>query len=194
MAIFARQKIVRSATKFNEITCQLEPDVLMTLEDSFDLPPDEQTHTALEERLVTQSAESAERSRSRGWTKLLQDLTLDDERLNSCAKCAPSQATILPRDSSRTCGCGGTVHRGSLDEAARMADAIAEANPNSNTSSLNCKSLCCFLFLINIRRGTDVPSGVRGLDTADLCSRILSEKDDDRKRTRCRLTANKSRR
>lgn len=39
---------------FNEVISNLEPDVLLSLEDLFELPAEERTYTTFKERLIAQ--------------------------------------------------------------------------------------------------------------------------------------------
>lgn len=136
-AIFARRNIKKSVTMFNEVISNLEPDVLLSLEDLFELPVEERTYTALKERLIAQYSETNVKRMNR----LLQDLELGDKKptvlLREMRSLASNQITdeflrnmwlqMLPV-TARTIL---TVHNGSLEDVASMADIILESSPNT---------------------------------------------------------------
>lgn len=133
-AIFAGRKIVRNATKFTEVIRNLEPDVLLSLEDFFDLPTEQITYANLKARLI----EEFTQSEVRRMQVLLQDLALDDKKpsilyreMASLAGKNVSEEFLknmwtqrLPRQMQSIL----SVFQGKTDEMLKLADRIAEVN------------------------------------------------------------------
>lgn len=74
--VFRASRVTNDKTKFVDVVCQLDAEVLAHLEDIFELPDAEQTYGLLKQRLVSQFSDSE----AKRLQKLLQELSLEDKR------------------------------------------------------------------------------------------------------------------
>lgn len=141
--MFRRARITSDNSKFEEVACQLEPDMLFELEDFFTGPAENLTYEKLKERIITQHSHSE----TKRIQVLLQELRLDDKKpstllreMRSNSGTAVSEEFLknlwmqrLPAQMQSILA----VHTGPINELAEQADKIAEINIGPSAFSIS---------------------------------------------------------
>lgn len=145
-AIFDRAKITRDKTKFQEVLCQLEPDVLGLIEDLFEEEEHLQTYAEIKRRIIEQFSDSE----TKRLQTLLQDLSLEDKKPSALLREMRTLAgSNLPDEFLRNLWMQHlpkqtqailAVHTGGLAELALLADKIAEVAPSTTIAAVSATS------------------------------------------------------
>lgn len=132
--MFRRARITSDVSKFEEVACQLEQDILFELEDFFTGPAADLTYENLKNRIIAQHTHSE----TKRIQMLLQELQLEDKKPSALLREMRSNAGTIVTDEflknlwmqrlPQQMQSILSIHTGPLNELAVQADKIAEVN------------------------------------------------------------------
>lgn len=143
---FALYKITTDKTKFNQVVGNLDAKVLQHVSDAVINPPAEGKYDNIKAKITECFAESSQQKMN----KLLSELTLGDQKpshlLNRQKELAGTKIsndflkTLWLRQLPSNVQSILSVSNGSLEEIAKLADAIMDVNPQSQVSAVRDQS------------------------------------------------------